>query len=122
MAGLITGIAASLSMAASEYLSTKAEGEKESPLKASLYTGSTYILTVFFLIFPYLLFGNLYFCLGFTMTNAIIVIFLFTYYVSVAQEIPFARRFFEMAGISLGIATISFFIGYGIRIIFGMEV
>ena len=56
MAGLITGIAASLSMAASEYLSTKSEEGKGNPLKASLYTGSAYVITVMFLIFPYVLF------------------------------------------------------------------
>ena len=39
MAGLITGIAASFSMAASEYLSTKSEGEAGKKLKSSLYTG-----------------------------------------------------------------------------------
>src|SRR4030042_194781 len=47
MAGFITGIAASLSMAASEYLSTKSEEGPQNPLKASLYTGSAYVLTVF---------------------------------------------------------------------------
>lgn len=61
MAGLITGVAASLSMAASEYLSTKSEEGAKNPLKASVYTGSAYVLTVLFLIFPYLFFTNLYF-------------------------------------------------------------
>ncbi len=37
--GFITGIAASFSMAASEYLSTKTEGGSKNPLKASFYTG-----------------------------------------------------------------------------------
>jgi len=50
--GLITGIAASMSMAASEYLSTKQEDTQKSPVKASIYTGLAYILTVFFLISP----------------------------------------------------------------------
>ncbi|MDI6704563.1 MAG: VIT1/CCC1 transporter family protein [bacterium] len=52
MAGLITGVAASLSMTTSEYLSTKSEGGAKSPFKASVYTGSAYVLTVMFLIFP----------------------------------------------------------------------
>jgi VIT1/CCC1 family predicted Fe2+/Mn2+ transporter len=58
MTGFITGIAASLSMSASEYLSTKSEEGPQDPLKASIYTGSAYVLTVLFLIFPYLLFMN----------------------------------------------------------------
>ena len=119
--GLITGIAASLSMAASEYLSTKAEEGTQNPLKASIYTGVAYVLTVFFLIFPYLLFTNLYVCLGFTILNAIVVIFIFTFYISVAKDIPFRQRFLEMASISLGIAALTFGIGFLIRTFSNIE-
>lgn len=121
MAGLITGIAASLSMAASEYLSTKSEEGEGNPLKASLYTGSAYVITVMFLIFPYLLFTNLYLCLGITVLNAIAVIFIFTFYVSIAKDIPFKDRFLEMALISLGIAALTFCIGYIIGIVLNVE-
>lgn len=114
LAGSITGIAASLSMAASEYLSTKTEGN-QSPLKASIYTGSTYLLTVLFLIFPYLIFKNFYFSLGFTIFNAILVISIFTFYISVAKDISFKKRFLEMASISLGISALTFLIGVIIR-------
>jgi len=110
-AGLVTGIAASLSMAGSEYLATKSEETSQNPLKASVYTGFAYALTVAFLIFPYLFFTSLYFCLGFMIFNAIIVIFIFTFYMSVARDIPFRSRFLEMASISLGIAGLSFGIG-----------
>jgi len=122
MAGLITGIAASLSMAASEYLSTKSEESAKNPFKASVYTGSIYVLTVLFLIFPYLLFTNFYFCLGFTILNAIIVIFVFTFYVSVAKDISFRNRFFEMALISLGISALTFGMGFLIRIFLNVEI
>jgi len=122
MTGLITGIAASLSMAASEYLSTKSEEDAKNPFKASVYTGSAYVITVLFLIFPYLLFTNFYFCLGFTTLNAIIVIFIFTFYVSVAKDISFRNRFFEMALISLGIAALTFGIGFLIRIFLNVEI
>jgi VIT1/CCC1 family predicted Fe2+/Mn2+ transporter len=122
LTGLITGIAASLSMAASEYLSTKTEGEKRDPVKASIYTGFSYVLTVIFLIFPYFLFTNYLFCLGFALFNALIVVFIFTYYISVVREISFKHRFLEMAGISLGIAFISFLIGYVIRALLNVDV
>jgi len=115
MAGFITGIAASLSMAASEYLSKKSEEGSRDPLKASAYTGSAYVMTVLLLIFPYLVFANYYFCLGFTLFNAILVILIFTFYVSVAKGIPFWKRFAEMAAISLGIATLTFLIGFLVR-------
>ena len=122
MAGLITGIAASLSMAGSEYLATKSEESVKTPLKASVYTGFAYILTVFFLIFPYLLFTQVYFCLGFMIFNALVVIFIFTFYISVARDIPFRERFLEMALISLGIAALSFGIGFLIKTFLGIDV
>ena len=50
LAGLITGIAASFSMAASEYLSQRSEGESERASTSALYTGVAYICTVALLI------------------------------------------------------------------------
>jgi VIT1/CCC1 family predicted Fe2+/Mn2+ transporter len=121
MTGFITGIAASLSMATSEYLSTKSEEGSQDPLKASLYTGSAYVLTVLFLIFPFLLFANYYFCLGFTLFNALLVILIFTFYISVAKDTPFRERFIEMASISLGISALTFIIGLLVRIFLNVE-
>lgn len=120
-AGLITGLAASLSMAASEYLSRKSEEDGQNPTKSAIYTGTAYVLTVMFLIFPFLLFINVYFSLGFTIFNAVLVIFVFNYYVSVSRDISFKERFSEMAAISLGIAAISFGIGFVVRTVLGVE-
>lgn len=121
VAGLVTGIAASFSMAASEYLSTKSEGGTKDPLKASIYTGFAYIITVILLIFPFLVLDNIYASLGLTVFNAILVILVFTFYISVAKDIPFKERFIEMAGISLGIAALSFVIGFVVRMFLGIE-
>jgi vacuolar iron transporter family protein len=114
-AGFITGIAASLSMAASEYLSTKADAQGKNPIKASIYTGIAYVLTVLLLIMPFLLLDNLYVSLSLAMVTAIIVIWIFTYYTSVAKGLPFKKRFIEMACISLGVSILSFLIGLLIR-------
>jgi len=122
LTGLITGIAAALSMGASEYLSTKSEDTTKKPLQASIYTGSAYIVTVMTLILPYLLLQNFYLCLALTLTAAVVIIALFNYYISVARDLQFKRRFLEMAGISLGVAAMSFFIGFLIRSVLGVEV
>ncbi len=114
--GLITGIAASLSMAASEYLSTKSEESSQNPVKASLYTGSAYVVTVLFLIFPYMILENVYLCLGITIMNAVVVIFMFTFYISVVKDLSFRNRFLEMAFISLGIAALTFCIGFFLKV------
>ncbi len=122
VAGLITGIAASLSMGASEYLSRKSDGGPGSPAKASLYTGSAYIITVFLLVLPYLVLSNPYIALPITLAAALCVIFLFTCYISVAKDLPFWRRFLEMVIISMGIAGISFIIGLLIRLVLHVDV
>lgn len=122
LSGLITGIAASLSMATSEYLSTRSESTDKHPVRAAIYTGIAYILTVALLIMPYLLLSNEYLSLGISLTTAILIITVFNYYIAVAKGVDFRRRFLEMAGLSLGVAAISFIIGYFIRIWLGVEV
>lgn len=121
MTGLITGIAASLSMMSSEYLSQKAEEELKSPLKAALYTGVAYIIAVILLILPFFILSNYYLSLAWSISNAIVAILIFTYFVSVVKDLPFGRRFLEMASISLGVAAVSFGIGYLVKRILGVE-
>ncbi len=122
LTGSITGIAAALSMAASEYLATKAEDTDKAPIKASVYTGIAYFFTVILLILPYLLLSNIYLSLGLSLTAAILVIAVFNYYISVAKDEPFARRFWEMALLSLSVALFSFFIGFLLRQFFNIEI
>lgn len=122
LAGLITGISASFSMAASEYLSSKSEEGEKSPIKSALYTGLAYILTVSILIFPYLVATDFMVSLGWTIVNAILVIAIFNFYISVAKGFDFKKRFLEMSIISLGVALFSFVIGNIIRNVFGIEI
>ncbi len=122
IAGLITGIAASFSMAASEYLSTKAEGSEKHPGRAAIYTGIAYIATVFLLILPFFALENVFLSLATMLFLAVLVIFVFTFYISVAKSQDFKRHFLEMALISLGVAFLSFVVGFLIRIFLGIEV
>ena len=122
LSGLITGIAASLSMAASEYLSTRSEKTSKHPVRAAIYTGIAYIVTVTLLILPYLLFENYYLDLAIALTTAVIIIAVFNYYISVAKGESFRARFIEMSVLSLSVAAFSFVIGYFIRQWLGIEV
>jgi VIT1/CCC1 family predicted Fe2+/Mn2+ transporter len=124
LAGLITGIAASFSMGASEYLSTKSEEQEgaKSPAKASIYTSVSYVLTVAFLILPFFVLPNVYLALATTLFNAVIVILLFTFYISVAKDLPFRKRFLEMVAISMGVAALTFAIGFLIRLFIGIDI
>jgi len=120
--GLVTGIAASMSMAASGYLSSREEKvDEKNPLKSALYTGVAYILTVSLLISPYLLFSNLYLSLLLMLAIAILIIAGYTFYITTAKGQAFWARFREMTAISLAVALISFGIGWVIRSTFGID-
>jgi len=122
LSGLITGISASLSMAASEYLSQRAEGQGGEALRSSIYTGIAYIFTVAVLVLPYLLFSNYLLCLGLTLASAVAIIAVFNFYLAIARDLDFRHRFLEMTLISLGVAAFSFGVGYLIRGWFGIEI
>ena len=119
--GLITGLAAAMSMAASAFLSARADScangenlqeESGGAGKAALYTGIAYVITVFLLIAPYLLFSNVTCALAAMLACALGIIAFFNFYLSVARDISFKRGFFEMASISTAVALISYAIGY----------
>ncbi|AJA46421.1 hypothetical protein CPAST_c03210 [Clostridium pasteurianum DSM 525 = ATCC 6013] len=112
LAGLITGISATLSMAASEYIAEKTEGTKNA-LKSSLYTGISYLGTVALLILPFIFtHENMYIqALIISLIIAVVIISLFNYYISVAKGLNFKKRFLQMAGVSLGVAAFSFIVG-----------
>lgn len=122
LTGLITGIAAALSMAASEYLSTRSEAGGRNPVRAALYTGVAYVFVVSLLILPYLWVANYYTALACTLLAAIAVIALFNYYISVAKDESFRSRFLEMLTLSFGVAAFSFLVGYLLRRVLGVEV
>jgi VIT1/CCC1 family predicted Fe2+/Mn2+ transporter len=122
LSGLITGISASFSMAASEYLSSRADEGGTNPLTSAVYTGIAYIFTVAVLVFPYFLLKNYFACLGWTLVNAILVIAVFNFYLAVARDLKFGKRFLEMALVRIGVALFSFGVGYVIRVMFGIQI
>ena len=121
LAGLITGISASFSMAASEYLSCKADNDPRA-LKSAFYTGFAYIITVALLILPFLLIAQKFIALAITLAAAVLIILVFNYYLAVAKDLDFKKRFAEMAFISLGVAALSFGVGYILQKVLGVEI
>ena len=123
LSGLITGISATLSMASSEYLSAKSDGD-ENAKKSATYTGIAYLFTVAAMVLPYLLLPSHSFLLALIIMLSVVVIIIagFSYYISVAKELSFKKRFFEMAGISLSVAAISFVIGILVKKFLGIDI
>ncbi|NLY90349.1 MAG: rubrerythrin family protein [Firmicutes bacterium] len=123
LSGLITGIAASFSMGASEYLSTKSEGENQKlAFKSALYTWWAYVFTVIALILPYLLCTNYFLSLVLTLAIGVLIILAFNFYIAVAKDCPFWSRFLEMAILSVAVASLSFIIGYILRVFLQVDI
>ena len=122
MTCFITGVAASMSMAASGFLSSREEtNTSKEPLKSAAYTGAAYVVTVLILIMPYLFLSNFYVSTGLMMGLSVLIIFGYNFYITTAKGFRLWRRFGEMATISVGVALISFLIGLFIRTFFGIE-
>lgn len=120
LAGLVTGISAAFSMAASDYLSSKAEGDPRAA-KSALYTGTAYLITVALMIAPFLLVGAKFIALAWTLGIVVAIIFCFNYYLAVAKDLDFKKRFVEMTAISLGVAAFSFLIGWVLKAALGID-
>jgi VIT1/CCC1 family predicted Fe2+/Mn2+ transporter len=123
--GFITGVAASMSMAASEFLSAREEKDQhgtKSPLKSAAYTGVAYIITVMILITPYLLLANVYLAGAVMLGLSVTIVLAYNFYITTAKNLTLWRRFAEMAGISLCVALISFGVGVLVRHFFQIEI
>ncbi len=122
MAGLITGISATLSMAASNFLSSR-EDAQSNALKSATYTGVAYLITVALLILPFLIspVEGFMWALGITLLIAILIIAGFNYYIAVAKGRAFRKNFLVMAGISLTVAAISFTVGLLVKNVLGID-
>ncbi|HOK26441.1 MAG TPA: VIT1/CCC1 family protein [Bacteroidales bacterium] len=121
LAGLVTGISAALSMAASDYLSSKAEGNAQAK-KSALYTGMAYFITVILLILPFLLISSKFISLAITLSTAVLIIFFFNFYIATARNLNFRERFTEMTIISLGVAALSFLVGFFLKNLIGVDI
>lgn len=123
LSGIITGISATLSMAASNYLAEKADGNPNA-FKSSIFTGVAYLITVALMVMPYLLLPvNAYVEAFLIMIGVVILIILvFNYYISVAKDQPFFKNFAKMAIISISVAGISYLIGILAKALLGIDV
>ena len=120
LAGLITGVSASFSITASEFLSCRADNNPKA-VKSALYTGLAYFITVTMLILPFLLLDQKFVALVITMLIAMFIIMIFNYYLATARDLDFKKRFGEMVLISFGVAALSFGVGFLFQRLLGVE-
>ena len=123
MTGLITGISAAFSMASSEYLSQRSDGDGSvSPGKSAMYTGIAYIFTVIMLVLPFFLVSNYILALGLTLVVVILIIYGFNYYLCTAKELSFKKHFTEMLLVSFSVTVLSFGVGIAVKHFYGIEI
>ncbi len=126
-AGFLTGVAASLSMAAAEYLSTREEissnpSIRKSPIYAAIFTGIAYIITVLLLILPFLLLDKVVLSLAISLLLSVGIVALFNAYLSIAKDRPFWRYFSEMTLIIFGVSAFTFLLGWVVHTYWGVDV
>ncbi|MFN2593600.1 MAG: VIT1/CCC1 family protein, partial [Actinomycetota bacterium] len=122
--GLVVGIAASMSMAASNFLSTGMsveESQKARPGPAAAYTGITYLVVTLALVISFFTVSDRHVALAITWGVALLVIVAFSYYSAVLLDEPFHRQLGKMLVLTLGIAVVTFFIGKGLNAWLGVQ-
>ena len=122
LAGLITGISATLSMTSSSYLSAKADEDPDA-LKSALYCGAMYLLTVALMVAPFLLLpdGMHFQALGAMFAVVVAIIAGFNFYIAVAKGLNFKKRFAEMAVLCVIVTGVSFAIGSAVKHFLGID-
>lgn len=122
LAGITTGVAATLSMAAAEFLSKEADTLNVSSYFSAACTGIAYLFTVGILLTPYIVISNPWLALCACLFVAACIIFIFTLALARLRDIPFLPEFRKMLLISFGVAAIAFAISWVANVFWGIEV
>lgn len=120
LAGLITGIAASLSMAASAYMQAKHDVAHKNAKKSAIYTGVSYFVVVSLLVLPFFVFSSTASALLWMFIVVFLILGSASFYTSILFDRSFKKQFGQMVLFSLGVAAVSFCIGLLVRFI-GVE-
>lgn len=115
LAGVVAGGAASLAMASAAYAQAK-QGFQGSAKLSAVYTGVSYFVSAVFLATPYFLTSNMVFALSTSLTLAVVMLALTTYYSTVIANKPFTKDFLEILLILLGATVALYVFGYAVGI------
>ncbi len=110
MTGVISAVAAGLSMAASNYLASKTNGNSHA-IRVGLVTGITYLGVSFLLIMPFFMTQNVRAAMASAFVIAIIIIFLCNWGICRTGGRPFWRHTIEMLVICGTVSIMAFVIG-----------
>lgn len=120
VSGIIVGFAAAISMGSAAYLQAKQDPDRSAVVSA-FSTGIAYIISVILLALPYFWMDRM---IPAFIVSTVVGIFLiggFTYYGAVVFDRKFWREFIEAAGLMLGTAVATFFVGKIVGSIFNID-
>ncbi len=110
LAGIIAGGAASLAMASAAFAQAK-QGFKGSARLSATYTGVSYFVTAIILATPYFLTKSMILALTVSLTLAVIILAVATWYGIVIQQKGFLRDFLENLTFLFGTTIVVFALG-----------
>jgi len=110
LAGVVAGGAASLAMASAAFAQAK-QGFSGSARLSAVYTGVSYFITAIILATPYFLTSSMTLALGSSLTLAVAILAVTTWYSTVIQQKPFLRDFVEILAILFGTTILVFLLG-----------
>lgn len=115
LAGVIAGAAASMAMASAAFAQAK-QGFHGSARLSAVYTGVSYFVSAVILATPYFLTRSMVYALSTSLTLAVVMLALTTYYSTVIASKPFGKDFLEILGILLGATVALYLFGYAVRL------
>ena len=110
LAGVIAGGAASLAMASAAFAQAK-QGFQGSARLSAVYTGVSYFITAVILATPYFLTSNMLLALGSSLTLAVVILAITTWYSVVIQQKVFLKDFVEILAILFATTIVVFALG-----------
>lgn len=121
LAGVVAGAAASLAMASAAFAQAK-QGFQGSARLSAIYTGVSYFVTAVILATPYFLTRSIAVALSSSLSLAVIILGLITYYSTVISGKPFSRDFLEMLFILFGVTVALYIFGYFAGVYTGIRI
>jgi len=115
LAGVIAGGAASLAMASAAFAQAK-QGFQGSARLSAIYTGISYFVTAIFLALPYFLTSDMVVALGSSLTVAVVILAITTWYSTVIREKSFLRDFVEILAILFAATIVLYAFGSVVRV------
>lgn len=121
MTASIAAVAASLSMAAANYMAERTKNNSGA-LICALYTGAMYIATSAAVILPFCIIKNHAIAITVMAVIAIAIIFTFNLFIGRDSNRSFGERFCEMLLVCTGVSIASFTIGQLAKYFLGVNI